>query len=113
MYALKHNNLVQFEQIVLQLRESRWANDEILLVYRAQLVAGIRRALAVTRQRPDLGVAEEFIDRLERYIGSDPVAFFRRCVKPRQPLATLCHGDYLRNNIAFKFDVSLDKSANI
>lgn len=36
--------------------------------------------------------------------------YMKEMVKPQEPLATICHGDYLRNNIAFQFDTNVGHS---
>lgn len=47
-------------------------------------------------------VPERFLCKLEKML-ADPFNYQRRLVQPKEPLAILCHGDYLRNNIAFSY----------
>lgn len=47
-------------------------------------------------------IPEEFLQKIEQEL-AEPIKFGRRAVEPKEPLAIICHGDYLRNNIAFKY----------
>uniref|UniRef100_A0A1B6DZ85 CHK kinase-like domain-containing protein n=1 Tax=Clastoptera arizonana TaxID=38151 RepID=A0A1B6DZ85_9HEMI len=45
------------------------------------------------------GVLKKFAARLE-----DPFTFLKDIVEPEEPIAVLCHGDFCRNNILFKYE---------
>lgn len=106
MYAMKHTDEHKFKSILDKLKEPRWAVDHIQEGYNAQLEAGPIRAVKVLKESVLRSkVDEELLEKLLEYV-KVPLTFFKKALKPREPLATLCHGDYLRNNIAFKVDVS-------
>lgn len=48
-------------------------------------------------------IPEEFLMQLKKVLGADPQSFGKNAVKPVEPLAVITHGDFLRNNIAFKY----------
>lgn len=105
MYAMKHCQNEYFQSVLNKLREPRWNIDHISPGYNAQLEMGPIRAVKVLKES-NLGntVDHNLLDKLLEYI-KEPLTFFKKVLVPREPLATLCHGDYLRNNIAFKYDV--------
>lgn len=106
MYAMKHTENIHFKDILNKLKEPRWSIDHISEGYNAQLEMGPIRAVKVFKES-DLGkkVDNKLLEKLLEYV-KVPLTFLQKILKPREPLATLCHGDYLRNNIAFKMDVS-------
>jgi Ser/Thr protein kinase RdoA (MazF antagonist) len=53
-------------------------------------------------------VPEEFLAKIEER-ADRCWEYQKEALKPCEPLATICHGDYLRNNIAFQFDENVRK----
>lgn len=68
---------------------------------------GVRRALKYFRESDRAAdVPETFLQRLENVLieGDNLYEYMRSRAYPTEPLATICHGDFLRNNIAFAYD---------
>ncbi|KAH8401291.1 hypothetical protein KR009_004430 [Drosophila setifemur] len=101
-YAMKHNNLEEFNKLTSELKESRYASDIVHPEWMLTLQTSIKRAeeSAFTHQ-PEID--REFVKKFSSLI-SDFQGYGRQRVAPREPLATLCHGDYLRNNVAYKYN---------
>ncbi|XP_002138318.2 uncharacterized protein JhI-26 [Drosophila pseudoobscura] len=101
-YAIKHKNPDQFENMTKNLRESRFSNEIMHPDFLLKLKTSVKRAVqAVATYQPQVG--EDFVQNFGLLI-SDYTKFGRQRVAPREPLATLCHGDYVRNNVAYKYD---------
>ncbi|XP_017078889.1 uncharacterized protein LOC108112989 [Drosophila eugracilis] len=101
-YAMKHRNPEKFGQLIDSLKESRYASDFIHPEWMLTMKTSIKRAAkAVATFQPQID--GEFVKKLSFLIG-DYNIYGRQRVAPREPLATLCHGDYVRNNVAYKYN---------
>nr|XP_016930643.1 uncharacterized protein LOC108010285 [Drosophila suzukii] len=101
-YAMKHTNPEKFSQLTNSLKESRYASDVIHPEWKLSMSTSIERAAkAVAKFQPQID--EEFVKKLS-FLIADYNLYGRQRVAPREPLATLCHGDYVRNNVAYKYN---------
>ncbi|KAM8712675.1 hypothetical protein ACLKA7_013068 [Drosophila subpalustris] len=101
-YALKHNQQELFENIASKLREARFDTTSLSADWElTQKIAVLRAAKAVNTYQPQ--VDKDFVRKFQQLTYSY-LGYGRQRVAPREPLSTLCHGDYLRNNVAYKYD---------
>lgn len=103
-YGLKEQQRDLFESITGKFKEARYGADIGDLKWLEIMKTGPVRALKATRESifNEL-IPDEFLQKLAK-LGEDPWEYSKKRVVPEEPLAVICHGDYLRNNIAFKFD---------
>lgn len=104
MYGLKQTDRDTFDTLVGQLQESRFRLEHSNPKWERKLRNGPKRAFKSVRNHPDSRklVPESFLAKLEAML-DNTYQYQRDCVQPKEPLAVLCHGDFLRNNIAFKY----------
>ncbi|XP_017115429.2 uncharacterized protein LOC108137972 [Drosophila elegans] len=101
-YAMKHTNPELFDKLTHGLKESRYASDVIHPEWELTMKTSIKRAAkAVATFQPQID--EEFVKNL-CFLITDYNLYGRQRVAPREPLATLCHGDYVRNNVAYRYN---------
>lgn len=107
MYALKLTDDSNFNSIKNRLVESRFGCEEANEEWMMRLNFGIRRATQSVRRSTNREniIPEKFLKQLEEYL-SNVYTYQRNCVQPVEPLAVICHGDYLRNNIAYRYNES-------
>lgn len=107
MYALKLTDTETFQTMRKQLEIAKQnENNTISPSWNLVLELSIRRATYSVRtsahKSTSYAVPEWFLKRLEESLYG---TYKYRCkrLKPIEPYAIICHGDYLRNNIAFRY----------
>lgn len=102
-YAMKHNNPEQIEALRNGLIDARFKSFERFEVTRRN---GIKRALNSFRKVVNDSdvVPEAFLKDIEKLFGEEFSSILETKWEAKEPLAVICHGDFLRNNIAFHYD---------
>lgn len=102
-YALKHRNRSEFDALVSKLIRKPVHQSSLL---QWQIENSIKRDIdtfRVMKYSYEADVTEDFLDHLQSLIVTNTLEFWEGHNRPREPLATVCHGDFLRNNVAFKY----------
>lgn len=106
MYALKLTDIDTFNAIKDKLGATRYrAGGRVTGEWYLWLELGIRRATNSVRTSNEAQsiVPETFLKRFEEIMYESYEYRWKR-IRPIEPFAIICHGDYLRNNIAFRYD---------
>ncbi|XP_017024597.1 uncharacterized protein [Drosophila kikkawai] len=100
-YAIKHKNPGKFAQLTSGLKESRYESDVVHPEWDLTNQTSFKRATkAVETYQPQID--GKFVRHLF-FLIADYNLYGRQRVAPREPMCTLCHGDYVRNNVAYKY----------
>ncbi|KAI9576515.1 hypothetical protein GQX74_009572 [Glossina fuscipes] len=99
-FAMRALNREHFDELTNRLRESRFASDVINPEW--ALKQSVHKPLQAT-QKYQTQINKEFLEKFEKLMG-DNYEYGRKRVQPREPYMTVCHGDYLRNNVAFRYN---------
>lgn len=103
LYAIKYTDEELFASIKKRLVESRYSERGTNKGWELYLKLGIQRAIQTLRQSNENIVPDAFLERLQ-HIMANTYFYQRKCVQPTEPMAIICHGDFLRNNIAFRYN---------
>ncbi|XP_024877833.1 uncharacterized protein LOC112458440 [Temnothorax curvispinosus] len=97
-YVMKELQREKFFDIVARLQEPRYAKGYVM---EACFNVTATRSLEYLRRQ---GYDAAFCDRMEAILTNAFDEVMMKIIKPLEPLATMCHGDFLLNNILFKAD---------
>uniref|UniRef100_A0A1I8MJL6 CHK domain-containing protein n=1 Tax=Musca domestica TaxID=7370 RepID=A0A1I8MJL6_MUSDO len=109
-FAMSHTNKEQFTQLTEGLMESRYGRDEVQDKWAMTLECGLERVIQRAKEYFE-EIPEQFLENFRELL-TQPMAYGRQLVKPKEPYITLCHGDYLRNNVAYKYGKGAGISEN-
>lgn len=102
-FALKHIDRSGFDRLKDNLIKSRFGNVP-QKQFAQRLNIGPKRAVKTVRSHPDTSntIPEEYLMRIEAVL-ENTFYYMKARILPKEPLAIVCHGDFLRNNIAFRY----------
>uniref|UniRef100_A0A6V7JCK3 CHK kinase-like domain-containing protein n=1 Tax=Bracon brevicornis TaxID=1563983 RepID=A0A6V7JCK3_9HYME len=94
-YLMKTHDNVKFSKIVNKIQESRYFKGEWQEI--VMNIVAVRPTNYLRKNKYD----EDFCDKMEKYL-KNAYNGTREIIKPCEPLAVLCHGDFTRNNIFYR-----------
>ncbi|XP_075167241.1 juvenile hormone-inducible protein 26 [Haematobia irritans] len=101
-FAMLATDRKHFEEITQGLMESRYATDDLDHRWGLTLTTGLERCINSTKKYQK-HIPEDFLKKYKNLF-ENPQKYCRDLLRAQEPYVTLCHGDYLRNNVAYKYD---------
>lgn len=96
-------------EMVSQVRETQWSEVGEWIFHPSVLKGLFLVAIERLKERHIAGGGcgdneVEWITRFQTELLADPMQSLKRVVVPAEPIAVLCHGDFNRNNLLFRYD---------
>ncbi|XP_022176943.1 uncharacterized protein LOC111038230 [Myzus persicae] len=103
-YTAKHKNPERFQKIVKDFRDTQFdANGQWTFKDNAVSRFGKRGLDRLIERSGDLYRDNEHVRRFDLLI-NDGANSLKRVRTPREPFSVVCHGDFNRNNVLFRYD---------
>lgn len=103
-YAMKHNNPIQFNALKGGLFDARFKLHPTFAVLLRNATKRATNSFRKSANDSD-GVTETFLRDFEKLFCEEVLNFLEAKSEAIEPLAVICHGDFLRNNVAFAYDI--------
>ncbi|XP_015368533.1 PREDICTED: uncharacterized protein LOC107165001 [Diuraphis noxia] len=108
-YKAKNENIVEFMEMVADVRETHWSEVGEWILQPSVLQGLFSVAIERLKERHISGDGcgddeVKWITRFQTEMLADTMKSLRRVVVPTEPIAVLCHGDFNRNNLLFRYD---------
>lgn len=104
-YRAKHVDRVKFMDLVAKVKDTQWNDDGQWLSIGRGLEDLLSLALdKLTVRRGNGGKDDQRVHRFRTELLADSSSTLKRVMEPVEPLSVLCHGDFNRNNLLFRYD---------
>lgn len=99
-YYHKQNNRSEFFEKVDKIQEARWSLEQRDDLNRFLTITIERGFIPLLENEEYIGVLEELANKME-----EPYKFVKNHILvPNEPISVICHGDFCRNNMLFKYN---------
>ncbi|XP_060871222.1 uncharacterized protein LOC132945480 [Metopolophium dirhodum] len=104
-YRAKHVDRNKFMDLVVKVKDAQWDDDGQWLVIGRGIEDLISLALDTLKvRRGNGGEDDQRAQRFRTELLADAMKTLRRVMEPVETLSVLCHGDFNRNNLLFRYD---------